>query len=65
LKPGKYFWCACGKAKNQPFCDGSHAGSSFRPLAFEITEEKQSALCACKKTKNGPYCDGTHRTIPA
>ena len=19
-----YFWCACGKSKNQPFCDGSH-----------------------------------------
>ena len=20
----KYFWCACGLSKNQPFCDGSH-----------------------------------------
>ena len=24
LKPGDYWWCACGKSKNQPFCDGSH-----------------------------------------
>ncbi|MCX7907946.1 MAG: CDGSH iron-sulfur domain-containing protein, partial [Ignavibacteria bacterium] len=21
---GKYFWCACGESKAQPFCDGSH-----------------------------------------
>ncbi len=19
-----YWWCACGKSKKQPFCDGSH-----------------------------------------
>ncbi len=19
-----YYWCSCGKSKNQPFCDGSH-----------------------------------------
>jgi len=20
----KYYWCACGLSKKQPFCDGSH-----------------------------------------
>jgi CDGSH-type Zn-finger protein len=20
----KYFWCACGLSKKQPFCDGTH-----------------------------------------
>ena len=25
LEPGSYWWCACGKSQNQPFCDGSHA----------------------------------------
>ena len=25
VQAGKaYFWCACGRSKNQPFCDGSH-----------------------------------------
>ncbi|MCF6332089.1 MAG: CDGSH iron-sulfur domain-containing protein [Draconibacterium sp.] len=32
LKPGEYYWCSCGKSKNQPFCDGSHTGSAFSPV---------------------------------
>ncbi len=27
-----YFWCTCGQSSNQPFCDGSHAGSGHVPL---------------------------------
>ena len=28
VEKGKnYFWCACGKSKKQPFCDGSHSKS--------------------------------------
>jgi len=64
LQPGTYYWCACGNASKQPFCDGSHAGSSFKPLAFEITEARPVALCACKHTKNPPFCDGSHRDLP-
>lgn len=63
LKPGKYFWCACGQSKNQPFCDGSHKGSAFTPLAFEVTEEKTYFLCQCKHSNNKPFCDGTHRKL--
>ena len=33
-KDKSYFWCSCGKSKNQPFCDGSHAGSDFTPLKY-------------------------------
>jgi CDGSH-type Zn-finger protein len=22
----EYWWCACGRNKNQPLCDGSHKG---------------------------------------
>ncbi len=63
LEAGKYFWCACGRSKNQPFCDGSHKETSFRPIKFEIEEKKKVALCRCKRSKNKPFCDGTHKTL--
>jgi CDGSH-type Zn-finger protein len=63
IAPGKYAYCACGVATEQPFCDGSHAGTGFKPQIFEMTEEKTVALCACKRTGNPPFCDGTHATL--
>lgn len=61
LEPGMtYYWCACGRSKGQPFCDGSHQGTTFLPLAFEVSERKQAWLCQCKRTGNPPYCDGSH-----
>jgi CDGSH-type Zn-finger protein len=61
LEAGKsYYWCACGKSKGQPFCDGSHKGSEFTPVKFEATETKTAYLCGCKHTGNAPFCDGTH-----
>ena len=30
-----YFWCACGKSANQPFCDGSHKNTNFNPVKLE------------------------------
>ncbi len=63
LEPGTYYWCACGRSKNQPFCDGSHKGTGFEPVAFEIAEKKQVWLCQCKHTATPPYCDGTHKKL--
>ena len=63
LEPGEYFWCQCGGSQNQPFCDGSHAGTEFSPVKVEITEKKRYALCQCKQTENQPYCDGTHSSL--
>lgn len=64
IEPGDYFWCRCGRSKSQPYCDGSHAGTSFSPQKFTITEKRKVALCNCKATKNTPFCDGTHKTLP-
>jgi CDGSH-type Zn-finger protein len=27
-----YFWCACGRSRKQPFCDGSHKVTTLRPV---------------------------------
>jgi CDGSH-type Zn-finger protein len=60
LEPDTYYWCSCGKTKNSPFCDGSHEGTNFLPVEFEITKNEQVAICNCHCTSNAPYCDGSH-----
>jgi len=41
VESGKtYYWCACGKSKGQPFCDGSHAGTGFNPVKYDAVESK-------------------------
>ncbi|MEZ4884037.1 MAG: sterol desaturase family protein [Chitinophagales bacterium] len=59
-KGEKYLWCQCGKSQNQPFCDGMHHGSKFKPLLFEAKKTGQVKLCNCKITKKGPFCDNSH-----
>ena len=60
-KGEEYYFCTCGRSSNQPFCDGSHAGTAFTPKAFVAEESGEAYLCACKHTANAPYCDGTHK----
>ena len=64
VEAGKtYYWCACGRSKNQPFCDGSHQGTAFQPVAFTPEKSETVYLCGCKKTGNQPFCDGTHSKL--
>lgn len=64
LEKGKeYWWCACGRSKNQPFCDGSHKGTGFTPHGFTAEESGEAWLCMCKRTANRPFCDGTHNKL--
>ena len=61
LEKGKtYAWCSCGKSDTQPWCNGAHQGSEFKPHIFIAEESKPAPICMCKKTKNPPYCDGSH-----
>jgi CDGSH-type Zn-finger protein len=64
VEAGKnYFWCACGKSKKQPLCDGSHNGTEFTPLIYKATESKRLFFCGCKETSTQPLCDGSHSKI--
>jgi CDGSH-type Zn-finger protein len=61
----EYWWCACGRAASQPFCDGSHKGTSFSPLQFIAPETKRVFFCTCKRTATMPLCDGSHNKLAA
>jgi CDGSH-type Zn-finger protein len=63
VEPGTYWWCACGRSKGQPFCDGSHKGTGLGPQKVEIAEAKTVAWCGCKHSGNKPFCDGTHSKL--
>lgn len=64
LEPGReYYWCTCGQSQRQPFCDGSHKGGSFVPLAFSVATPAEKYLCTCKGTASPPYCDGAHKRL--
>ena len=65
LEKGKrYFWCACGRSKNQPYCDGSHKGTGFAPIPYKALKEGEEVLfCGCKHTGKAPFCDGSHNNL--
>ena len=60
-----YWWCACGRSKSQPFCDGSHKGTEFRPQEWKATANEEVWFCACKRSQHQPLCDGSHKALPA
>ena len=66
VEQGKdYLWCACGRSKNQPFCDGSHIGSAFAPVKYSATASQEVYFCGCKGTANQPLCDNSHAGKPS
>lgn len=58
-----YYWCACGRSDNQPFCDGSHKGTDFTPIKFEAESSETKYFCGCKHTDSPVLCDGSHSKL--
>ena len=63
MAAGTYWYCTCGGSTNQPFCDGAHKGTEFKPEKVELAEDCKMAFCQCKRTGNQPQCDGSHRNL--
>ncbi|EKX35327.1 hypothetical protein GUITHDRAFT_165992 [Guillardia theta CCMP2712] len=61
VEEGKqYYYCTCGRSKNQPWCDGSHSGTKFQPMAWTAPKTGSVRFCRCKSTKTPPLCDYSH-----
>ncbi len=63
LEPGTYWWCACGRSSNQPYCDGAHKGTGIAPVKLEITAVTKVPFCLCKQSGDPPRCDGSHSKL--
>ncbi len=66
VEAGKsYWWCSCGRSKTQPFCDGSHKATNFKPVEYKAEKTEKVWFCMCKQTGAQPMCDGAHNEIAA
>mmetsp|Transcript_5492 Transcript_5492/g.13746 ORF Transcript_5492/g.13746 Transcript_5492/m.13746 type:complete len:123 (+) Transcript_5492:92-460(+) len=62
-----YHWCSCGRSDTQPWCNGSHVGTGYEPVRFNMREDGNlvKQLCGCKYTSNVPYCNQNHFNVIA
>lgn len=63
VEQGKtYHWCSCGRSAKQPFCDGSHKGTVYIPVAFTAQKSGPALFCGCKHSASA-LCDGSHNNL--
>ena len=58
-----YYWCACGRSANQPFCDGSHKAVGIAPTPSWPRRARPPISAAASSGRTRPYCDGTHQSL--
>ena len=58
-----YWWCTCGRSTRQPFCDGTHNPTQFKPMKYVAGQTGQVWFCACKHSATAPLCDGSHKGL--
>lgn len=64
VEAGKtYWWCACGRSRTQPFCDGSHKGTGLAPRQHVAARSETLWFCGCKRSAHAPLCDGSHERL--
>jgi CDGSH-type Zn-finger protein len=57
---GTKYYCVCGLSDNQPYCDGSHKVTHYKPIKVEIENDRRVAYCGCRLSDELPFCDGSH-----
>jgi len=55
--PGVMAWCACGRTRYPPYCDGSHGDTGILPVIVWIERPERVRWCGCRRSTNAPFCD--------
>ncbi len=58
---GCRWWCACGRSRRQPYCDGAHRAAGISPVHVEVSEPGKGWYCAGARLRS--WCDEAHESI--
>ncbi|CAJ1371554.1 unnamed protein product [Effrenium voratum] len=59
-----YYWCSCGEATTQPWCDNVGCkDTKFKPIVFIPSESGRQYFCGSKHSPSRPLFNGTCWTM--